>query len=168
VAPRPRHHLELGENLVGKNPAPNTFWQFSELEFLRPLADEIAVSDNSERDRMALRDREDRITVVVPSADAEHVALAETMTELRNALIKGDGRNLSGPLLRSLLAYARNHFSREQTRLTQTIEALFARFERGEIALNLQLLHALDDWYANHIQKVDRNCRPWLLEHPAH
>ncbi|HUB30613.1 MAG TPA: bacteriohemerythrin [Terracidiphilus sp.] len=134
---------------------------------------------------MALMTWDEKLSVGVPSMDAQHVVLIETLNELHSAMMKGDARNVTGPLLRNLLAYTRNHFSAEEAMLatasypelakhkvlhrdlTQKVEELVSRFEKGELGLNLHLLHFLRDWLANHIQKVDRSYRPWITEHSA-
>jgi hemerythrin len=135
---------------------------------------------------MALMTWDEKLSVGVPSMDAQHVVLIETLNELHGAMMKGDARNVTGPLLRNLLAYTRNHFSAEEAMLatasypelvkhkllhhdlTEKVEGFLARFEKGELGLNLHLLHFLRDWLANHIQKVDRSYRPWITEHGVH
>ena len=97
--------------------------------------------------------------------DAEHIVLCETLNDLRQALMHDDGRNLARPLLRSFLAYARGHFGpATYPERSRNLEMLMARFEKGEVALDLQLLHAFDDWFVHPIQKADRSSRPWLLK----
>jgi hemerythrin len=135
---------------------------------------------------MALMTWDEKLSVGVPSMDAQHVVLIETLNELHSAMMKGDARNVTGPLLRNLLAYTRNHFSAEEAMLatsnypqlakhkelhrdlTRKVEEFTARFEKGELGINLHLLHFLRDWLTSHIQKVDRNYRPWITEQGLH
>jgi hemerythrin len=48
------------------------------------------------------------------------------------------------------------------------VEDHLGRFERGEIALNVELLNFLRDWLNNHIMKEDHQYGPWLNEHGLH
>ena len=98
------------------------------------------------------------------TADAEHIVLRETLNDLRHALMHDDGRNLARPLLRSFLAYARGHFGPATCpEGSRKVEILMQRFERGEVALDLQLLQFFDDWFVHPVQKSDRSLRPWLM-----
>jgi hemerythrin len=132
------------------------------------------MSPASEDGRMKWTDQQ---VFGMPSIDAEHLALLETMNDLRHVLMQGDSRNLAGPLLRSLLTYTRGYCAREieqaappteQIAVALHIECLMDRCENGEVALDLQLLHVFDDWLANPIQKADRSSRPWLPENSVH
>jgi hemerythrin len=125
----------------------------------------------------------DRFSVGIPSMDARHVVLVETLNELNSAMMKGDARNLAGSILRSVLAYSRNLFSAEETilaaahypdlarhqmlhrDLTLKVEGLIGRCERGESALNLNALHFLFDSLISHLQKVDPAYGPCLAQH---
>ncbi len=49
--------------------------------------------------------------------------------------------------------------------LVKQVDGYVARFERGEISLNVHLLNFLRDWLTNHIQKTDHQYGPWLNEH---
>jgi hemerythrin len=97
--------------------------------------------------------------------------------------MKGNAKAATGTLLRSLLAYTRDHFSAEEAmmasarypglaahrekhrELTRKVEEFAARFERGEVTLNVQLLNFLRDWLTKHIEGTDREYGPWMNEH---
>jgi hemerythrin-like metal-binding protein len=105
------------------------------------------------------------------------------LNDLHAAMLKGQAQQLTGPMLRKLAEYTRDHFSAEERMmeaakypglpghrtkhrdLTKQVEEYVAKFERGEGSLNLQLLNFLRDWLTNHIQKVDSEYGPWLNEH---
>lgn len=132
---------------------------------------------------MALIVWNEKLSVGVPSIDAQHCVLVKSLNELHDAMLKGEGKNLTGPLLRNLLAYTRDHFSAEEAMmatanypalaehrirhgdLTKKVEDYVARFESGEITLNLHLLNFLRDWLTNHIQKEDRAYSPCMNAH---
>ena len=100
--------------------------------------------------------------------------------------MKGQAQCLTGPLLRKLLDYTNTHFSGEEAMMTaakypgladhkikhkelvKQVQDYVARFEKGEITLNLHLLNFLRDWLTNHIRKVDMEYSPWMKEHGAH
>ena len=130
---------------------------------------------------MALLTWDDQFTVGMQSMDAQHKLLFESVNELHRAWTKGEARDLTEPLLWSLLAYTRDHFSAEERmlakadypgltqqqslhrNLTQKVEQYVARFHRGESAIDLQFLQFLRDWFTNHILKVDRGYQPWMM-----
>ena len=115
--------------------------------------------------------------------DSQHTTLFAILNDLHSAMMKGQAQTMTGPLLRKLVEYARTHFAAEEKMLAvsqypglanhrmlhhdlmKQVEDYSARFERGEITLNLQLLKFLRDWLTNRIQKVDHEYGPWLNEH---
>lgn len=127
----------------------------------------------------------DNLSAGVPSLDAQHVALIETLNELHNTLMQGDARKLAGTLLHSLLAYSRSAFAAEEAllaaasypeltqhrllhhHLAQQVEEFVNLYDKGELALSLPLVNGLRDWFSNHMQKADRSYRPWLAEYSA-
>lgn len=122
-------------------------------------------------------------SVGVKALDSQHTALFDILNDLHGAMMKGQAQTMTGPLLRKLVEYTRTHFSAEEQMLAASkypglanhctlhrdlmkqVEDYSARFERGEITLNLQLLNFLRDWLTNHIQKVDHDYGAWLNEH---
>lgn len=131
---------------------------------------------------MALIVWSDKLSVGVKSIDAQHGVLVDTLNELHDAMLKGQAKSLTEPLLRSLMAYTRDHFSAEEAmmaaanypqleghrvrhrELVKKVEDYVARFESGEITLNLHLLNFLRDWLTEHIQKEDRAYAPCMLK----
>jgi hemerythrin len=115
--------------------------------------------------------------------DDQHTVLFDTLNDLHNAMMKGDGQKQTGPLLRSLIKYTHDHFSAEEAMmeaahypelsahrakhrdLTRQVEQYVARYERGEVTLNIHLLNFLRDWLTNHIQGADHQYGPWLNSH---
>ena len=129
---------------------------------------------------MALITWSDKLSVGIRTIDAQHGVLVDTLNELHDAMLKGQAKSMTEPILRNLLAYTRDHFSAEEAMmaaaeypdlaehcvkhrdLTKKIENDIERFERGEIGPNLHLLNFLRDWLTNHIQKVDGAYGPCL------
>jgi len=135
---------------------------------------------------MALLAWNSKYSVGVKALDGQHTVLFNTLNDLHAAMMKGEAHKMTGQLLRTLVDYTRTHFSAEESMLAQAkypgladhhklhvdlmkqVEDYSARFDRGEITLNLHLLNFLRDWLTNHIQKVDHEYGPWLNEHGVH
>jgi hemerythrin len=49
--------------------------------------------------------------------------------------------------------------------LTKQVEDYVARFEKGDVAIGVDLLDFLSDWLTTHIQGEDKKYGPWLHEH---
>ena len=132
---------------------------------------------------MALMTWSDKYSVGVRALDEQHTGLFQTLNDLHAAMLKGQAQSLTGPLLRKLVDYTRRNFAAEEAMLVSTrypglaghrekhraltkqVEEYVARFEKGEITLNLTLMDFLRDWLTNHIQKTDKEYGPWLNEH---
>ncbi len=130
---------------------------------------------------MALIAWSDKLSVGIRSIDDQHGILVDTVNELHDAMLKGQAKSLTEPLLRNLMTYTRDHFSAEEAMmaaanypkleehcarhrdLTRKVEAFIERFARGEIALNTHLLNFLRDWLTNHIQREDRAYSPCMI-----
>jgi hemerythrin len=135
---------------------------------------------------MALFNWSDKYSVQVKSVDDQHRHLIGILNRLHDAMTKGKGASVTGPLLHELVEYTQTHFATEErimegtrypglaahrTRhreLTTQVEDFVARSRRGEVALNISLLNFLRDWLNNHIMKEDKGYSPWLNEHGVH
>jgi hemerythrin len=135
--------------------------------------------------RMPLINWDKSLSVGVESIDAQHKVLVETLNELHDAMMKGQAKGITGAILRNLVAYTQNHFKAEEAmlaaakypglaahralheELSKQVADYLARFERGEITLNLHLLGFLRDWLTKHIQKVDRAYGPSVIAQGA-
>lgn len=124
----------------------------------------------------------DKYSVGVKSIDEQHNVLFDALNDLHAAMMKGQAKQMTEPLLQNLLTYTREHFSAEKAMLmaakypaipdhrarhrvfTDQIQDYIERFQRGEVALNIQLLNFLRDWLSTHILVEDQAYRPWLAE----
>ena len=68
---------------------------------------------------MALIVWSDKLSVGIRSIDAQHGILVDTVNELHDAMLKGQAKSLTEPLLRNLMAYTRDHFSAEEAMMAQ-------------------------------------------------
>jgi len=132
---------------------------------------------------MALLTWNSKYSVGVKTLDSQHTVLFGLLNDLHEAMMKGQAQSLTGPLLRKLVDYTHTHFATEEKMLAearypgladhkikhreliQKVEGYSARFEKGEITLNLHLMNFLRDWLTEHIQKTDHEYGPWLNEH---
>ncbi len=132
---------------------------------------------------MALLTWDNSYSVGVKTLDGQNTVLFNLLNDLHAAMMKGQTQNVASLLLRRLVRYTRDHFSSEEalmaasgypslTRhrilhhdLTKQVEEYVAKFERGESAINIELLSFLRDWLTNHIQRSDKEYGPWMNEH---
>jgi hemerythrin-like metal-binding protein len=132
---------------------------------------------------MALLAWDSRYSVGVKSIDGQHSVLFGLVNDLHAAMMKGQAQSMTGPLLRKLVDYTKTHFAAEEKLmatakypgltdhqakhrdLIKQVTEFVARFDKGEVTVNLDLLNFLRNWLVNHIQKVDREYGPWLNEH---
>lgn len=129
---------------------------------------------------MALLTWSNDYSVGVQSIDGQHSSLFSMLNELHAAMMKGQAKSVAGTVLRRLVSYTREHFAAEEAmmaaakypglaqhrikhlELTRQVEEFMGRFERGEAAVNIELLSFLRDWLTSHIQKSDKEYTPWL------
>jgi hemerythrin len=132
---------------------------------------------------MALLNWNEKLSVGVESIDDQHKILVDALNELHRAVMKGEQRNSTEPLLRSLLGYTRSHHAAEEQMmanvnypelkqhrslhrdLVQALEDYLVSIDRGEAAINIDALYGLRDGLTNHIQRVDGGYRAWFAEH---
>jgi hemerythrin-like metal-binding protein len=132
--------------------------------------------------KMALLSWDASYSVGIDSIDAQHSVLFQALNDLHTAMLKGKTKEVTGRLLRELLAYTCRHFSAEESmlarnsypdlaqhrklhiELTDQVRDYVDRFERGEAAISVHLLTFLRDWLNNHIRREDRAYSGWLAQ----
>lgn len=135
---------------------------------------------------MALMNFGKNYSVGVQTIDDQHKVLFDIINNLHEGMMKGEARSLTGPLLKKLADYTRNHFTAEEAMMTaakypkladhkirhcdlvKQVEDYIARYDRGETTINIQLLNFLRDWLTSHIQKEDKQYSSCLIEHGIH
>lgn len=135
---------------------------------------------------MALLTWNSNYAVGVKPMDSQHTVLFGLLNDLHAAMASGQAQSMTGPLLRKLVDYTHTHFAAEETMMTvakypglaehkvkhrellKQVEEFAARFERGEAALNIDLMNFLRDWLTNHIEKVDHAYGPWVNKQGVH
>ena len=121
--------------------------------------------------------------VGVRAMDDQHGILMDTMNELRQAVVRGRGREEISAIFDRLIEFTRMHFwSEEQlmeqsgfpgladhraehhSMLAQMIQAAH-RVQYGEGVPMRPLLCTLRSGYIDHIEGLDREYGPWLNDH---
>jgi hemerythrin len=129
---------------------------------------------------MALMTWSDSFSTGVKAMDDQHKGLVNALNDLHAAMLGGHDKAATESLLTTLVQYTHNHFAAEEALMTRTkyprqtahtakhrdltgqVEQFVDRYERGEQALNVDLLTFLRDWLMTHIQKEDKEYGPWL------
>lgn len=120
-------------------------------------------------------------SVRIPQIDAQHRRLFDLVNRLASAVQGGGGGSSAMEVLKELAAYTQTHFTFEERlmqehgypdlavhkeahgRLVAQVEDFIRRAERGEAALDLELLQFLKEWLTQHIMRVDLQYSPFLL-----
>ncbi|HKF47279.1 MAG TPA: bacteriohemerythrin [Terracidiphilus sp.] len=134
---------------------------------------------------MSLIHWEDSYSTGVKAMDDQHKRLVAALNDLHGAMLEGKEKAVTGSLLGMLVKYTHEHFLAEEglmaranypklaehksqhRNLTDQVQKFAERYQRGELAINVDLLMFLRNWLLNHIQKTDREYGPWLTRHGA-
>ena len=122
-------------------------------------------------------------SVGIRAMDDQHGILMDTMNELRQAVVRGRGREEICTLLDQLIEFTRMHFWSEEQLMEQSgfpgladhraqhhsmlakmLQAAH-RIQYGEAVPLRPLLCALRSGYIEHIEGLDRQYGPWLNDH---
>jgi hemerythrin len=127
----------------------------------------------------------ERLSVGLASIDSQHRKLVDLINDLYDAMMKGEGKTHTGPILKELIRYTHEHFADEEAgmqkagypdlahhkelhrELTRQVEEFEARFEKGEVTLSISMLKFLNEWLTGHIIGVDKLYAPFIKEHGA-
>lgn len=112
-------------------------------------------------------------SVNVLAMDQDHQKMIGMITTLYDAMKKGQSRTVLSGLVTELNDYAITHFAREEQYLKgikhseldmqaqqhsvflAKVSDFKVKFESGESALAVQMLPFLNEWFLNHIMKMD-------------
>ncbi|MGD0730418.1 MAG: hemerythrin family protein [Terracidiphilus sp.] len=125
------------------------------------------------------------LSVGVRFLDCDHREMAGILCQIRTAVETDEHRNRTASLLRKLANFTRVHFALEEEmmaatdypcrslhliqhqRLTEQMNALVCRYQRGSIKLNPQSLGFLPELHAAHIETNDLGFGVWLNDQPS-
>lgn len=123
---------------------------------------------------MALQGWKKEFSVNHPIMDADHQKLVEMISSLYEAMKLGKSRDVLEKNLNSMTKYAKEHLMREENYLIsinfpdlnnhqqqhqlflQKVEDLTTNFGKGNMAIAVDMLPFLNQWFMNHIMIVDK------------
>jgi hemerythrin-like metal-binding protein len=122
---------------------------------------------------MALNGWNQSYTVNNQLMDNDHQKMAELISNLYASMKLGQSKTILSPVLTKLKNYATTHFLREEQLLKQKnhpdlqtqqqqhalfltkVEEFEINFNQGNTLLAVKMLPFLNEWFLNHIMKVD-------------
>ena len=115
----------------------------------------------------------DKLSVHVPTIDAQHKTLIALLNELHEAMKLGKANEVTADILARLLNYTHEHFATEEQLMQRSAypnypqhkalhEALIkqaldiqTQIQAGKLSATLKLSTFLKDWLVQHIQSAD-------------
>lgn len=129
---------------------------------------------------MALIMWDEKLKTNVKECDEQHKKLIALVNELHDGMKAGKGKDVIGKVLNELLNYTNYHFKteeaymqkynfpeflkhkREHEDLTRQAKELKERFDRGEVAITVNVMNFLKEWLQSHILGTDKKYGPFL------
>lgn len=123
---------------------------------------------------MALQGWKEEFTVNHPIMDDDHKKLVHMISVLYEAMKSGKSKEIIEQHLMSMDSYAKEHLQREEKYLMfinypdytmhkeqhqvflQKVSEFTVNYKSGNTALAIELLPFLNQWFMNHIMKVDK------------
>ena len=123
--------------------------------------------------KKALQGWESKFALNVPAMDADHQKLVSMISSLYDSMKKGESKQVVSRLVTELNSYASTHFENEEKMLANNNhpEVLLQKeqhvqflnkigefkesVDRGKLNTSVEMLTFLNNWFLNHIMKVD-------------
>jgi hemerythrin len=123
---------------------------------------------------MALIEWNSNLSVNVSEIDSQHQKLVALINQLNEAMSQGKGKDVAGKILSELVNYTSTHFATEEkyfdqfkypetfshkkahAELVKKVLEFQEGFNKGSLALSLELMRFLKDWLTVHIQNTDK------------
>ncbi|MCU0798846.1 MAG: bacteriohemerythrin [Candidatus Thermoplasmatota archaeon] len=123
---------------------------------------------------------EGKYVLGIKEIDDQHRMLVGMINALHDGLMSGNGREVTGTVLQSMMEYALYHFKTEEDLMQkfgfegytdhrdehltfmESIGEMAKRHGAGEYLVSLELNEFLKEWLANHILSTDRKYAPFL------
>ncbi len=124
-----------------------------------------------------------KFSVHVATIDREHQIWFDLVSGLHQAMLVGQGTEILATLLAQTTQYTLRHFAHEEQLMTaaaypemqvhvrqhdelrETARSFTVRFERGEIAMTIELTLFLSQWMRQHTMTTDRRMGEYLNAH---
>ena len=135
---------------------------------------------------MAFFEWKDSMSVGHRMIDRDHKMLIQYINEMHAAMMAGKGKDIVGAILNKLVAYTKDHFGREEivwrtgrysdlekhrkehADLLKTVGEFQAKYDKGTVALSIDLMDFLRRWLENHILKSDKAAADAIMAAAAH
>ena len=129
---------------------------------------------------MPLIEWNNAFSVDIQKIDEQHKKFFSLINVLHDAIMRGKGEEVVGPVLKELQQYVIFHFQSEESWMelyhypdmtnhklehqegTKKVNKLVLEYERGQQTVDIELLKFLSDWLQNHILEVDRKYIPYF------
>ena len=130
---------------------------------------------------MPLMEWTDKLSVGIPSIDAQHKKLVAMANELYDAMKAGHGKDVLNKTLEGLINYTVTHFKyeeklfgetayakaaphlKEHADLTQQVLAIQEKMKKGvSFSQSMEVMEFLKNWLTNHIMVSDKAYGPHL------
>jgi len=123
------------------------------------------------------------LSVGITEIDEQHKVLVKYVNDLHEAMSKGKGKDVTGPLLDGLVKYTTDHFAveekyfeqfnypktvqhiQEHRKLVAQVVDFKKQFDEGTVGLTIPLMDFLSNWLVNHIQGTDKQYTACFQEH---
>lgn len=123
---------------------------------------------------MSFFEWKDSMSVGHPMIDHDHKLLIQYVDEMHAAMMAGKAKDVVGPILNKLVAYTKDHFGREEiiwkaghyvdlekhqsehAFLLKTVGEFKGHYDKGTVALSVDVANCLRDWLKIHILKSDQ------------
>ncbi len=131
---------------------------------------------------MPLMEWNEKLSVGIPTIDAEHKKLVAMLNDLYDAMQAKQSQAILGRVLDGLISYTASHFKHEETLfartgypaaaehkkehddLTKQVLDVKKKYQEGGAAtLSMEVLNFLRKWLLNHIQGSDKKYGPHLI-----
>ena len=135
---------------------------------------------------MAFFDWKDSMSVGHQMIDRDHKMLIQYVNEMHAAMMAGKGKDIVGAILNRLVAYTKDHFGREEivwksgryadfdqhkkqhTDLLATVAEFKVKYDKGTVALSVDVMNFLRNWLTNHILISDKGAADAIKTVSAH
>jgi hemerythrin len=116
----------------------------------------------------------------VKEIDAQHKNLVAILNQLHEAMTRGQGKDVLGTIIASLVSYTEAHFAAEERLmqqgsypdivahkhehqlLTAKVVDFQKQFDSGRIGIGVEVMQFLSSWLQGHIKGTDQKYAPYL------
>lgn len=123
---------------------------------------------------------QDSWSVGISAIDTQHKHLVQLINDLHEALRQGKGKEVLGKLLAALIAYTKEHFSREESlialhkypdleahkvqhqKFTEKVVDFQRQYQSGDMVLTIDVMDFLSQWLRQHILGTDQKYAEFL------